>query len=225
MLLDAVAAGRRGPSLRIWVWSGRALVIGSHQSVANEVDSIAAAELGFEVVRRMSGGGTMVCEEGRTFTYSLYLPDRLVAGMTFVESFAYLDAWVVQALRARGVPAGYRPINDLVSPEGKIAGAAQTRRRGHVLHHTTGAHEIDPAIVPRLIRIGRPPLVERGVRSAEKRVTPLRDYLDVPLPEVLELLAEAAGGRRESAAESELAAARVLAERKYATPEWTYRLP
>src|SRR2546423_7548163 len=43
----------------------------------------------------------------------------------------------------------------------KIAGAAQARRRGAVLHHTTMAYAIDPAIVPRLIRIGRPTLEAR----------------------------------------------------------------
>lgn len=225
VLLMRVAAGRRTACVRFWEWTERALVLGSHQSVANEVDAAAAEELGFRVVRRMSGGGTMVCEPGGTLTYSIYCPEQLVRGLTFVESFARLDAWVVDALRRLGVPAAYRPINDIVSPSGKIAGAAQARRRGAVLHHTTAAYATDPAIVPRLIRIGRPARSERGVRSAEKLVTPLTMFTALSLPDLVAELGRAAGGPPEAVSDAELEEARALAAGRYATREWTYRLP
>jgi len=141
VLLDSVAAGERGPCVRFWRWTQKALVLGSHQSVRNEVDPGAAAELGFAVVRRMSGGGTMVCEPGGTLTYSLYLPDSFLRGLSFVESFRALDAWVVAALVELGVPASYRPINDIVSPSGKIAGAAQTDAELRALDQALGAEE------------------------------------------------------------------------------------
>ena len=225
VLLDAVAAGRRAPAIRFWRWTERALVLGSHQSVANEVDIDAAAELGYRVMRRMSGGGTMVCEPGGTVTWSLYLPEAMVAGLSFVDSFAYLDAWAVTALRDLGVPAGYRPINDIVSPSGKIAGAAQARRRGAVLHHTTAAYSTDPAIVPRLIRIGRPAVHERGLRSAEKVVTPLAKFTSLTLEELLATLVDAAGGRPDAVSPEELRSARRLARDKYLTESWINRLP
>ncbi|HEX6349665.1 MAG TPA: biotin/lipoate A/B protein ligase family protein [Candidatus Dormibacteraeota bacterium] len=225
VLLDAVAAGRRGPCLRFWRWTERALVVGSHQSLRNEVDFEACASLGFAVVRRMSGGGTMVCEPGGTLTYSLYLPEALVRGLSFVDSFRELDAWAVAELVELGVPASYRPINDIVSPAGKIAGAAQARRRGAVLHHTTMAYAIDPGIVPRLIRIGRPTLEARGPRSAEKMVTPLTMFTSLPLEEVEAALARGAGGPSDELSRSELDAARELAASKYATPEWVHRFP
>lgn len=227
VLLDAVASGVRGPCVRFWTWVESCLVIGSHQSVANEVDSAACAALGFRVVRRMSGGGTMVCEPGATLTYSMYLPDSFVRGLSFVASFAALDAWAVAWLRSVGVPAGYRPINDIVSLPGggKIGGAAQARRRGAVLHHTTAAYSTDPAVIPRLIRIGRPSVVERGVRSAEREVTPLSGFTSLGLDEVVDGLMRFAGGPVEEVSAAELEAARGLAAAKYATEAWTYRLP
>ena len=153
VLLEGVISGDRRPTLRLWEWIEPALVIGSHQSVINEVDSAAARELGFTVTRRMSGGGTMLCEPGRTITYSLYLPDSVVAGVSFRKSYALLDGWAVRAFVELGVPAGYREINDIISPRGKIAGAAQARRRGFVLHHTTIAHSMDVDLLPESVRL------------------------------------------------------------------------
>jgi lipoate-protein ligase A len=228
VLLARLAAARRGPLLRFWEWSEPALVLGSHQVLANEVDLDAARALGFTVARRLSGGGTMIVEPGRTITYSLYLPESLVAGLSFVDSFAALDAWAVDCLRGLGVPAGYRPINDIVSPEGKIGGAAQARRRGVVLHHTTIAHAMDTSLVARLIRIRRERVSPRGVRSAEREVSPLERWLPLGRDEVVGALADCFRRRHETAVvdldAGELAEARGLATTKYATPDWIDRV-
>ena len=228
VLLDRLIAGSRGPTLRFWEWSRAALVLGSHQALANEVDLDAARQLGFTVGRRMSGGGTMVVEPGRTITYSIYAPDALVAGLSYVESFAMLDAWAVDCLRRLGVPAAYRAINDIVSPEGKIGGAAQARRRGFLVHHTAIAHSLDSSLVPRLIRIGRERVSPRGVRSADRTVSPLDRWLSIGRDAVVGELAgcfrwshPSRPGRLEA---DELAAAEHLARTRYATPEWIDRI-
>ena len=87
------------------------------------------------------------------------------------------------------------------------------------------AYAIDPAIVPRLIRIGRPTLEARGPRSAEKVVTPLTLFTSLALEEVEAALASAAGGPAAEISRSELDAARDLAKGKYSTPEWVSRFP
>jgi len=229
VLLESVRAGRRRPTLRLWEWIEPALVIGSHQSVINEVDAVAARELGFVVTRRMSGGGTMLCEPARTITYSLYLPESMVAGITFRKSYALLDDWAVRAFVDLGIPASYREINDIISPRGKIGGAAQARRRGFVLHHTTIAHSMEVALLPRLIRIGRPPIAQVGVRSAEKSVSPLSWFTSFSCADVARSLEQYFSKEfRVYASEvsfEELAAAHGLVATKYATPAWINRLP
>jgi len=229
VLLDRVIAGARRPSVRFWTWVDNALVIGSHQSVMNEVDGAAAHGLGFIVTRRMSGGGTMICEPDRTITYSMYLPAGAVADMTFRQSYAALDDWAVRAFGALGVPASYREINDIISPRGKIAGAAQARRRGFVLHHTTIAHTMDVGLVRRLIRLGREPLSERGARSADKEVSPLSWFTDLDCAAVTAHLERFFGSSfraRPAALEpDEIADAQRLVESKYGTPAWINRLP
>jgi lipoate---protein ligase len=229
VLLESVRAGQRRPTLRLWEWIEPALVIGSHQSVMNEVDAVAARELGFVVTRRMSGGGTMLCEPGRTITYSLYVPESLVEGITFRKSYALLDEWAVRAFVEMGVPASYREINDIISPRGKIAGAAQARRRGFVLHHTTIAHAMDVELLPRLIRIGRPAIAGSGVRSADKSVSPLSWFTSLSWAEVARNLQRYFSNElRVHSSEvtpGEVEAAGHLVSSKYGTPAWINRLP
>jgi lipoate-protein ligase A len=229
VLLQRVIAGERRPTVRFWEWTEPALVIGSHQSVVNEVDAVAARELGFTVTRRMSGGGTMLCEPARTITYSLYVPATVVAGLSFRQSYAALDAWAVRSFVALGVPASYREINDIISPRGKIAGAAQARRRGFVLHHTTIAHSMDPDLLPRLIRIGRDRLSDRGVRSADKAVSPLSWFTVLGCAEVARhmqrFFSSEFHARVSELTRDELEAARDLEASKYATTGWIQRLP
>jgi lipoate-protein ligase A len=197
--------------------------------VVNEVDARVARDEGFTVTRRMSGGGTMLCEPDRTITYSMYLPESMVSGISFRKSYGVLDAWAVDAFRALGVPASYREINDIISPRGKIAGAAQARRRGFVLHHTTIAHSMEVELLPRIIRIGRASVTERGVRSAEKAVSPLSWFTSLSCDAAADHLRSHFMGAFDSVAsglrEKELDAARRLLAEKYATPAWIKRLP
>ena len=113
----------------------------------------------------------MVCEPGRTITYSLYLPESAVAGITFRKSYALLDGWAVRAFVGLGIPAEYREINDIISPRGKIAGAAQAQReiaRDHLAaRERAAAAEVVGSGVDRSgvgadhIRAGRNPARER----------------------------------------------------------------
>ena len=229
VLTDEVAAGRRGPTLRVWEWDRPTVIIGSFQSLRNEVDAEAAQRLGVTVVRRISGGGAMFAEPGNTITWSLTVPESLVQGLTFVDSYAFLDEWVVAALGDLGVRAEYRPINDIVSAAGKIAGAAQKRVPGAVLHHVTMSYDIDAAKMLQVLRIGREKLSDKGTTSAAKRVDPLRSQTGLAREAVIDAMASSFRARYGltdgDVTPAELAAARELAASKFADPAWTARVP
>ena len=103
VITDEVGAGRRPPTLRVWEWASSAVVIGRFQSLRNEVDPEGARHHGIGVVRRISGGGAMFIEPGNTITYSLSAPESLVEGMSFQEAYAFMDAWLLKALRSLGI--------------------------------------------------------------------------------------------------------------------------
>ncbi|RRJ85970.1 lipoate--protein ligase family protein [Gulosibacter macacae] len=230
VLTEEVAAGRRAPTVRFWEWEESAVVLGSFQSVRNEVDFAAAQRHGIQIIRRISGGGAMFMEAGNVVTYSIYVPAELVAGMTFAESYAFLDAWVLDALHDLGVAAVYQPLNDIASPQGKIGGAAQKRLSGGgVLHHATLSYDIDADKMVEVLRIGREKLSDKGTTSAKKRVSPLKSQTGMPRAEIIEALKTSFvrqhGGRVGELTDAELARAQELAESKFASEEWTNRVP
>jgi lipoate-protein ligase A len=230
VLSEAVGAGKRRPTLRIWEWGAPAVVIGSFQSLRNEVDDAAARRHGITVVRRISGGGAMFVEPGNTITYSLTVPASLVEGLSFERSYAFLDDWVLGALHGLGIDARYVPLNDIASPTGKIAGAAQKRlANGAVLHHVTMAYDIDATKMLEVLRIGREKLSDKGTASANKRVDPLRSQTGMARADVIEAFKayfrsvyRAVDG---AVTPDERTRAEDLARSKFATPEWTARVP
>lgn len=227
---EAVGAGERGPTLRIWEWASPAVVIGSFQSLRNEVDAEAAERHGITVVRRISGGGAMFVEPGNTITYSLTVPVSLVEGLSFERSYSFLDDWVLGALRELGIEATYVPLNDIVSPAGKIAGAAQKRlANGAVLHHVTMSYDIDANKMLEVLRIGREKLSDKGTTSAAKRVDPLRSQTGMARSEVIEAFKDYFRSRYRTVEGEVTAAERARAEElvatKFGTPEWTARVP
>lgn len=230
VLINQVASGHRTPTLRIWEWASPAIVIGNFQSVRNEVDQEAADAHGVTVVRRISGGGAMFIEPGNTITYSLYVPPELVGGMSYVESYAFLDEWVIAALGDLGIRAWYQPINDITSEIGKIAGAAQKRlASGAVLHHVTMSYDMDADKMLQLLRIGREKVSDKGVQSANKRVDPLRRQTGMSREQVIEAFVRSFRQRYglsdDVITEEERAAATELAQTKHADPGWVHRVP
>lgn len=229
VLVEEVAAGQRPPTLRVWEWAGSAVVIGRFQSLRNEVDAAAAQTHGIDVVRRISGGGAMFIEPGNTITYSLYAPASMVEGMSFQESYAHLDAWVIAALLDLGIMAWYQPLNDIVSNGGKIAGAAQARRGKAVLHHVTMAYDIDAHKMLQVLRIGREKLSDKGTQSAAKRVDPLRSQTGLAREAIIGCMIETFRQRHglhvDTLRDDELARAQALAASKFASAQWTGEVP
>jgi lipoate-protein ligase A len=229
-LAESVGRGDRGPTLRIWEWGSSAVVIGSFQSLSNEVDPEGAERHGVTVVRRVSGGGAMFIEPGNTITYSLTVPASLVEGLSFERSYAFLDDWVLGALADVGVRATYQPLNDIASPAGKIAGAAQKRMAdGTVLHHVTMAYDIDADKMLEVLRIGREKMSDKGTKSANKRVDPVRSQTGMRRADVIEAF-KAHFARRYRTVPSEISAAEraraeELVQTKFGTQEWTARVP
>ena len=171
----------------------------------------------------------MFAQPERTITYSLYLPPALVEGWSIKESYEACDRWAVETFRDLGAEAWYVPLNDITGPGGKIGGAAQARKPWVVLHHTTIAYEMDNGEMWRLLRLGLEKISEKGIASAVKLVSPLRQQIDLAREIIVKHLVE--GFRRRfglvegGVSVEEMAEAERLARERYDTAAWTHDLP
>jgi lipoate-protein ligase A len=107
--------------------------IGFHQNAAQEVDLAFCREQGIPVFRREVGGGAVYLDGGQLFFQLVLRADdpRIPAPReVFYRTFL---APVVELYRRTGVPAVYKPINDIIAGTRKISGS--------------GVGEIGPCIV------------------------------------------------------------------------------
>ena len=227
---EEVAAGRRGPVLRFWEWDAPLAVIGSFQSVKNEIDLEALKRRNMLLVRRITGGGAMFMEAGNCITYSMVVPTSLVEGLSFEQSYAFLDSWVMGALADVGIKARYVPLNDIASDAGKIGGAAQKRfASGVTLHHVTMAYDIDADAMVDVLRIGREKLSDKGTKSANKRVDPMRSQTGMAREDIIAAFIRhferTHNTVRSDYTPEEMARAQELVEAKFLNPKWINRVP
>ena len=234
-LNDAVAQGRLPPTLRIWNWSAPAVILGRFQSLSREVHVERARSLGFTLVRRCTGGGTMVIQPDRAITYSLYLPLDFVKGADLIDSYRICDYWLVRGLRMQGIQAGWQGMNDIASPRGKMGGAAQrrlpsgARGPGGLLHHTTLSYSVDAELMAQVLNVDPEKFHDKAVTSVRSRVDPidrqtslsrqsLIDALLDTLPSLVEDL------RISSPAPEVEQRARTLVRQRYGRGGWTAQI-
>ena len=102
------------------------------------------------------------------------------ADLDIEESYRLCDMWLIAALRGLGLDVGFSGLNDIASSHGKIGGAAQRRfppigsGPGSILHHVTLAYDIDAVKMTRVLNISGEKMSDKAVKSAVKRVDPMR---------------------------------------------------
>ena len=234
-LNDAVAQGRLPPTLRIWNWAAPAVILGRFQSLSREVHVERARSMGFTLVRRCTGGGTMVIQPDRAITYSLYLPLDFVKGADLIDSYRICDYWLVRGLRMLGIQAGWQGMNDIASPRGKMGGAAQrrlpagSRGPGGLLHHTTLSYSVDADLMAQVLNVDPEKFRDKAVTSVRSRVDPIdrqtilsrQSLIDALLDTLPSLVADL---HISSPAPEVEQRASTLARQRYGREEWTAQI-
>jgi lipoate-protein ligase A len=178
-VLESVSAGGP-PTLRLYAWRPRAVSIGYFQGARDEVDLARCAELGVDVVRRLTGGGAVYHAD--ELTYSVVLPEsHELARGGLLESYRVLSAGVVAGLAELGVEASFAPLNDIVSGGRKLSGNAQTRRRGCVLQHGTVLLSVDPEAMFSVLLVPSEKLKGKLIEDVKARVASVSSILGRPV--------------------------------------------
>jgi lipoate---protein ligase len=198
MAVDESLAKARGENkipdtLRFYRWKPSAVTLGYFQSVEDEVNEGALRSFGFNLNRRISGGGAVLNSESGEITYSIVLKeDDPRVSKDPVESYRFLCQGLIDALAILGIKAEFKPINDIIVNGRKISGNAQIRRYGAVLHHGTMLVDFDARQMFGVLKISKEKLSDKMIQQAEERVTTIRRELQrhVSFNEVRDALEE-----------------------------------
>lgn len=220
-----------GPCVRTWVAEHPAVVLGSSCRIDAEVDRGVCRGDGVPILRRPSGGGTVVVGPGCVM-WTVVTPHP--AGAPAIEPLhaAHLDpvaARVTAAVRAAGRSdrrVERRGTSDLVvvddpAPDAarKVSGNALRVRRCGVLYHGTLLDDCDLEMVARLLRHPPREPAYRAGRTHREFLANLglgRPALDAAVRGAFAATASAAGWPRDRVA--------ALIRERYAAPEWIERL-
>ncbi len=230
-ITKARGEGKVPDTLRFYMWKPSAVTLGYFLSVEDEVNLEALNRFGFNLNRRISGGGAVLNSETGEITYSVILRENDPRmGSDPVEAYHFLCQGIIDALDTLGIKAEFKPINDVVVGGKKISGNAMIRRYGAVLHHGTLLVDFDAKQMFGVLKISKEKLSDKMIQQAEDRVTTIRRLLGRPIgfPEVRDALEK--GYRK--ALDAELVKGELTPyeqelvkqfRARYASREWIYR--
>jgi len=104
-VLEAVRAGASGPMLRFYRWTPPCVTLGKFQPAEGNVQLENCARLGFDVVKRPTGGRAILHHREVTFSMILAETDLPQAGASIMDSYRALGAALVDGLRRLGLAA------------------------------------------------------------------------------------------------------------------------
>ncbi len=218
LLLVSAEEGKSGEILRFWEWPNYAVVLGAGCKLTDDVDERRCQADGVPILRRSSGGGTVLLGPG-CLCYSLVLElDSQPALQSIRSSYAWILAKICDALSTIHPGIHQAGISDLALGDRKFSGSAQQRKRRFLLHHGTLLYDFD------LGRVGR--YLQLPHRRPEYRAARAHEEFLINFPgnaaEIAKLL-QAAWQATEPAPSLPLDRAAALAHDKYLSDDWIRR--
>ena len=225
------------PTLRFYGWTQPAFSFGYFQDITAEVDVDACRADGIELVKRMTGGGTVV--HGWELTYTLILP-RGTGELGVSEAYQYIGESLVKAFQKLGIPAQCyaecantsqaaqnicltNPAeHDVMSDNKKLAGVSVRRNQSGIMFQGYISVDMPPASI--LTRVSKDPKVQEMLREKSAAINTdgrsiTKDTLIQTICETFNLGIAFKSGKLSP---QERAQAETLVETKYATVAWNF---
>jgi len=228
-------------TLRFYRWKPSAVSIGKFQKIENEVNLDNCKKLGVDVVRRISGGGTVYHDADDEVTYSVIAKTEDLGTKDVAEVYSRIYAAINEALRLMGIAADYsegdmKNCPNLTVNGKKISGSAQANKSGIVLQHGTLLLNVDLPKMFTLLRVPWANSCMQVVDVAKNKITSVQNELGHAITPETAVNAIAHGFRvalniqaveNVQSVEGELTReekelADMLCREKYATDEWNF---
>lgn len=169
-------------TLRLYCWKPSAVSIGKFQVIENEVQVDNCKKLGVDVVRRITGGGTVYHDAENEITYSVVADKASLETQDIAAVYAKIYAGLVETLRILGITADFNEGNAKTCPNltvrgRKISGSAQCHKSGVVLQHGTLLLDVNLKRMFTLLRVPWAKTCMEVVNVAKDKITSINDEL------------------------------------------------
>ncbi len=152
-MVEYAEAANPGPMLRFWESADYAVVLGRGCNVEKDVHLLACRERNIPVIRRASGGGTVLQGPG-CLNYVLVLPMTLHSDL---ETVSGSNRYIMDRMREAFAPVlpgvQVQGITDLTWEGRKFSGNAQRRKRRYLLFHGTVLYDFDVSLVETTLKL------------------------------------------------------------------------
>ena len=158
-------------------------LIGIHQYLSHEPQLDYCNAHGIETVRRITGGGGLYFDEGQIGWELVF--DRATLGVVdLAEVTRRICEAAALGLQKLGVPAHYRPRNDIEVDGRKISGTGGFFDGNLIFYQGTLLIDFDPAKMLACLNVPAEKLAKRAINSAAQRVITMREVLGGALPDL-----------------------------------------
>ncbi|NOX32720.1 MAG: lipoate--protein ligase family protein [Deltaproteobacteria bacterium] len=180
-LLELKGKGKSPNTVRFLQFSPRAVLVGFHQAIAEEIRTGYCRTNKIDVNRRITGGGAVFFDENQ-LGWEVFC-DKSFFNTTIPNAYLFktLCDPVVMALALLNINAGFRPRNDIEVNGRKISGTGGTEAGDAFMFQGTMLVDFDVDTMLKALRIPVEKLKAREIDSVKDRVTCLKWELgDVP---------------------------------------------
>ena len=181
-ILRSRVAGMVPNTLRFYRWTPSAISIGRFQKLENEVNLENCRDLGVDVVRRISGGGTVYHDAKGEITYSVVAKIKDMGAKDIADVYTRIYAAISEALGMLGIQTDYssgdaKNCPNLTVNGKKISGSAQANKSGVVLQHGTLLLDVDLFRMFTVLRVPWANSCMHVVNIAKGKITSVRAEL------------------------------------------------
>lgn len=174
---EYIAHNRPGEDC-FFMWQVNPTVIfGRNQLMENEINFDYVRSHGIEYYRRKSGGGCVYADFSNIM-FS-YITDDFNVSFTF-DRYLQLIAHTLNKLGVKAIASGR---NDITVDGKKVSGNAFYRTSGRSIVHGTMLFDTNLEDLVLSITPNNEKLITKGIESVRKRVTNLKEYLDIDIEE------------------------------------------
>ncbi|MEN8781147.1 MAG: biotin/lipoate A/B protein ligase family protein [Desulfobacterales bacterium] len=185
-LLELKGKGRSLNTIRFLQFSPRAVLVGFHQAIDEEIRTDYCRANGIDINRRITGGGAIFFDENQLGWEVICEKAFFNTSIPDVRLFKTLCDPVVAALSLLNIKAEFRPRNDIEVNGRKISGTGGTELDSAFMFQGTMLVDFDVETMLRALKIPVEKLKAKEIDSVKDRVTCLKWELgDAPLLENL----------------------------------------